>query len=181
MAYHLSVRFRLEKIHSATYFTLIPAWLQPSDYIDLSSRKTVAASFDDTEKPINLSYAYIDNELLPFPESCRGIFLLPSRAACAGGLASNICFRLTPEPSAASFISDTNLHLPTGIPWSIMLAQTVLIQKYRAVYQKLLADDLVSPSMVDLCRRVFAGQQRFYPAITLFALDQESPSLLINP
>ncbi|KAJ7107058.1 hypothetical protein C8R44DRAFT_885727 [Mycena epipterygia] len=59
--------------------------------------------------------------------------------------------------------------------------QTALTQKYRAVYQKLLTDDLVSPSMVDLCRCVFDDHQRFYPPATLLAGSRIPQRMTINP
>ncbi|KAJ6617280.1 hypothetical protein B0H10DRAFT_2218766 [Mycena sp. CBHHK59/15] len=153
--------------------TLDPLRLRPDDFLDMSGRTRCAVTFVHSPGGIGASLWY-QSPHLPFPNGTRGF--LYYHADRESPLAGTIRFRVTPDPTPASFPHGSDLRVPSGCPWQVMLAQ---IASPNAAYSKLRAqllhERLATPAQLARCREVFGARRSFDAHLTLFARAQAFP------
>ncbi|KAJ7256170.1 hypothetical protein B0H12DRAFT_518415 [Mycena haematopus] len=150
--------------------TLKPAFLVPSDYLDLSGKKAVPISCHASQSEAALiTYT----KKFPFPKLTDG-FLYYHRHGCAAPLEGAVRFRARAAKPPWTFIRGRDLLLPSGHPWEIILPEVACRAEYATIRNQLLAEKLVTEQQLSQCRDIFADQE-INPETTLFRLTQEFP------
>ncbi|KAJ7607611.1 hypothetical protein DFH06DRAFT_1486465 [Mycena polygramma] len=162
--------------------TLTSDRIIPSDYIDVSNRRTLTIRFPlspghGTKLCFKGSSA---GARLPFPDNTYG-FLYSHRHPHAASLEGSIRLRVTPSGAPSSFFSGQDLCLPSGIPWRIILPQIALRKDLAHIRDQLLRENLVTLEQLSRCRRLFAKSTHIFPPTTIFRLDQDFPLELSTP
>ncbi|RDB29707.1 hypothetical protein Hypma_013780 [Hypsizygus marmoreus] len=175
-------------------FTLDPSRLQDSDFIDLSPKSrnprnprsqlpSIVSVPSITQRTSSLpsrlrsvlSY-YRNGTGSRFPENSHG-FLYYHHDPRLPPTSGAVRFRLTPNAHASSFSGGTDLMLPDGRgPWAIWLATIASAAKFLGLKQLLISDGLVTPELVEHCRKLVTGisgssVSRLYRHM-LFTLEQ---------
>ncbi|RDB31120.1 hypothetical protein Hypma_000061 [Hypsizygus marmoreus] len=154
--------------------TLDPSRLQDSDFIDLSngvSRTRLVTSTPIILHPstssslpewrhsnIQLYYHGKTGLRRPFPTHARG-FLYYHRDPELPPISGAVRFRVMPDSrtTTSGFGAGTDLMLPDGrTPWSIWLVTIANAAKYVGLKQLLLSDGLVTPELLEHCKRLGA-------------------------
>ncbi|RDB29999.1 hypothetical protein Hypma_013778 [Hypsizygus marmoreus] len=181
--------------HRREIFTLDPSRLQDSHFIDLNpetrnSRNsrgqypTIVAVPPSTQRtsspPARLHSLQIFYTVTSvghhFPENSHG-FLYYHRDPNLPLTSGAVRFRLTRDAHASSFSAGTDLMLPDGqTPWAIWLVAVASVAKYIGLKQLLLSDGLVTPELMEHCRKLVvgiggSGVSRMYRRM-LFTLEQ---------
>ncbi|KAJ7318832.1 hypothetical protein DFH08DRAFT_971194 [Mycena albidolilacea] len=161
--------------------TLNPALLRPSDHLDFSHHEEVIIRFPRSTQRTYALFRYCslaNRQTAPFPAGCAGFLYYwtpqdKDRPPLGLGSEGSVRLRLTSDPS--SFEAGEDLRLPTGAPWQTILPQIARRKQDSTLARQLLAENLVTPAQLACARRVFAGNDRITPQLTLFRLGQEFP------
>ncbi|KAJ7734450.1 hypothetical protein B0H16DRAFT_1767334 [Mycena metata] len=144
--------------------SLRPENLKSSDFVDLSGISSSYLAFGLSGCDTLFRYKFSGK--VPFPARTWGyLYYRPSSAWTP--LAGSVRLRIKSDDAHGS-----DLLLPNGLPWQIILPQIVLRRQYKGLYRKLLEEGLISESDVGTCRNVFGRRRLIYPETVLFGLDQ---------
>ncbi|KAJ7887292.1 hypothetical protein B0H14DRAFT_2498314, partial [Mycena olivaceomarginata] len=111
--------------------------------------------------------------LQPFPQTTG--FLYYNRNQDAAPLEGSLRFRVTSANASSSFEPGHDLLLASGVPWQITLPQVASRKCYTEIRDQLLEENLVTAEEFTQCRALFQDNERTYPELTLFRLEQEFP------
>ncbi|KAJ6522254.1 hypothetical protein B0H19DRAFT_1203003 [Mycena capillaripes] len=90
---------------------------------------------------------------MPFPPLASGyLYYRPPPAHIP--LAGSLRLRVNSDDSRGS-----DLLLPNGLPWQILLPQITLNKQYAGVLQQLLKEKLVTATTMEQCRKIFAHRR----------------------
>ncbi|KAJ7183933.1 hypothetical protein C8R46DRAFT_1309190 [Mycena filopes] len=146
-----------------------------SDYLNFSGLHFRYIAFEPATKGLNLALYYDKPArwVYPnFPPQTAG-FLYFLRGAPDRPLEGTLRFRLSTDDRPSSFDAGTDLLLPTGLPWKLLLPQ-LLHHKLRKVSAQLLRENLVTETDIERCQQVFGKGRKIPPTATLvFRLGQE--------
>ncbi|KAJ7732360.1 hypothetical protein DFH07DRAFT_144192, partial [Mycena maculata] len=120
--------------------------------------------FYEDEPPLLLSYHW-SAAATPFPPQACGYLYYhppPPRAPLGGSLR----LRVSSDDALGS-----DLMLPNGLPWEIVLPRIVRYKHCVGALQRLLEDGLLTTTTVEHCRNVFAGRP-LIPRQLIFHLEQ---------
>ncbi|KAJ7030285.1 hypothetical protein C8F04DRAFT_1367738 [Mycena alexandri] len=147
--------------------SLRPENLKSSDFVDLSGISTSYLAFGLSGRDAVFQYKF-SKAKVPFPGRAWGyLYYRPSSAWTPVLVAGSVRLRINSDDAHGS-----DLLLPNGLPWQIILPQIVLRRQYKSLYRELLEEGLVSKSEVWTCKNVFGWQRALYPETVLFSLDQ---------
>lgn len=82
-------------------------------------------------------------------------------------MAGSLRLRIDSDDSLGS-----DLLLPNGLPWQILLPQIAINKQYASVLQQLLNEKLVTTAIVEQCRNLFAHRRVLTPNHLIFDLEQ---------
>ncbi|KAF7352218.1 hypothetical protein MVEN_01185100 [Mycena venus] len=164
-----------------TVSTLDPTLLSPSDYLDLSQRRSFTVPFPKSSYKETSRIVYCTKhdredfrEDLPFPPKTAG-FLYYHRELDAAPLEGSIRFRVTSENSPSSFLNGQDLLLPSGSPWQILLPQLAVHSRYTRIRDQLLHEKLATEQQFSECLTLFRDHRLRRPEFNLFRLSQQFP------
>ncbi|KAJ7278368.1 hypothetical protein C8J57DRAFT_1306752 [Mycena rebaudengoi] len=160
--------------------TLNPDHIQPTDFRDLSLRKSFTTSFLHTTPSapeLRLTYMAKGDSVkvfTPFPDNARGFLYFHSQPQISS-LAGGVRLRITPQASPSSFALGNDLLMPSGIPWEVpmyRIASRKLLLKLR---EQLLHDRLVTEEQLAQLPKVFQDRPQFYATRILHSGHQSFP------
>ncbi|KAJ7494842.1 hypothetical protein B0H11DRAFT_919888 [Mycena galericulata] len=140
--------------------------LKSSDFIDLAGGKKLLVYFNQGDPPFRLSYHWSMGRMIPFPPHAYGyLYYLPPPVQSP--FAGAIRLRVNSDDAVGS-----DLLLPNGLPWQIVLPQIVAYERCASALRKLHQDGLLTATTVDQCRKVFSGRRVLHPETLIFHLEQ---------
>ncbi|KAJ7082630.1 hypothetical protein B0H15DRAFT_952346 [Mycena belliarum] len=176
--------------HRHQISTLDPHLLTAADYTDLSGKRwhnpellALRGAFLQSVGPVRLKakprvpticYARVGPRVLAFPHTTQG-FMYYHPGPRATPLGGSIRFRITPDRTPHSFRDGSDLLLPCGLPWRILLPQILCRQGYARFGPQLVQDGLVTDDQVSQCWKLFHDNGRICPGHTIFGLDSTFP------
>ncbi|RDB31106.1 hypothetical protein Hypma_000023 [Hypsizygus marmoreus] len=172
--------------------TLDSSRLQDTDFIDLSAKprnpRSQRPSIDvvppitqQTSSPLSRRrspqiHYHVHGIGSRFPENSHG-FLYYHRDPQLPPTSGAVRFRLTPDAHVSSFSAGTDLMSSDGrVPWAIWLVTIANVNSYLGLKQLLLSDGLVTPELMEHCRKLVmgirgSGMTKMYRHM-LFTLEQ---------
>ncbi|KAJ7646884.1 hypothetical protein FB45DRAFT_183543 [Roridomyces roridus] len=142
--------------------------LTSSDFVWLAGRRTLLVYFSHDPSELALRLSYDSTRAGSFPAHAAGYLYYhppPPYAPLAGSL------RLRVNSNNAR---GSDLLLPNGAPWQIILPQLTNNKLCSGALQKLLTSNLITPSVVGSCRALFHAKS-IRPQNLLFHLGQTFP------
>ncbi|KAJ6546023.1 hypothetical protein DFH09DRAFT_1171811 [Mycena vulgaris] len=148
----------VRKLH--TVLTLNPSLITPTDYLDISQRKSITIRFA-------LAHPSGRSMLRYYSGASYTIAPQPYASPLEGGLR----FRCTTGNSPSSFHRGHDLLATTGFPWHIPLPQLACHTGYAWITKQLVYENLVTQKQLAQCQSVFGHCDSRWPHLTLFRLD----------
>ncbi|KAF7375661.1 hypothetical protein MSAN_00455200 [Mycena sanguinolenta] len=139
--------------------------LGPWDFLDLGGCRERAVHFQPGGPRTTLFYARTA-PYTPFPAHARG-YLYYHPPSPRYPFSGSVRLRIQSNEEHG-----TDLLLPNGTPWQIVLPQMVTLPSYAGLLKQLLREDLVTSETVDQCRELFWGRKILHPNTLIFRLDQ---------
>ncbi|KAJ6546028.1 hypothetical protein DFH09DRAFT_1171827 [Mycena vulgaris] len=173
----------VRKLH--TVLTLNPSLITPTDYLDISQRKSITIRFalaHPSGRSMLRYYSGVQSTeharstqpkrftRIPFPAHTQG-FLYYSSATYASPLEGGLRFRCTTGNSPSSFHRGHDLLATPGFPWHISLPQLACRTGYAWITKQLVYENLVTQKQLAQCQSVFGHHRPTWPHLTLFRLD----------
>ncbi|KAJ6546016.1 hypothetical protein DFH09DRAFT_1171791 [Mycena vulgaris] len=164
-----------------TISTLTPELLQSADFLTLAGGGRRRVTFPLSVQGSELQLVYFRHGInsstprvfTPFPvHACGFLYFAPQPALPA--LSASVRFRCTTSPDPASFAAGTDLALPNGLPWQILLAQAI-VSKQDTLRAQLLREGHLTPASVAEWRARLGARVRTPPALLLFGPHQLFP------
>ncbi|KAF8198767.1 hypothetical protein K438DRAFT_1966731 [Mycena galopus ATCC 62051] len=159
--------------------TLNPTLLTAADHITLSGRKTIRIAFPNSRNgprgDFQLMYSRhrVNGPRIPFPSECAGF--LYYQYGNVSPLGGGIRFRVTSDDVPSSFGRGSDLPLPSGCPWEILLLRVTPGSIYSPIRDQLVQENLVAEERLKKCslRVPSASGRKITPENMLFSLNQE--------
>ncbi|KAJ6488992.1 hypothetical protein C8R45DRAFT_250076 [Mycena sanguinolenta] len=139
--------------------------LGPWDFLDLGGCRERAVHFQPGGPRTTLFYARTA-PYTPFPAHACG-YLYYHSPSPRYPFSGSVRLRIASNEEHGS-----DLLLPNGIPWQIMLPQMVTLPSHAGLLQQLLSEGLVTSETVEQCRELFRGRKILKPHSLIFRLDQ---------
>jgi hypothetical protein len=164
-------------IVKADISTLYPELLQETDYLDLSSKFTLALWSRQVGKLLGYkraSITYDPRDTQPFPPGSHG-FLYYTTPPGLPPTAGEIRFRITPTSSPASFNQGTDLLAPYGMPWRIQVLSRISSLSWESLVDVLLRDSQITHFVLSEMKAIVGPGRQTKPMNCFFSLEQPFP------
>ncbi|KAJ6582330.1 hypothetical protein B0H19DRAFT_1118058 [Mycena capillaripes] len=121
--------------------------------------------FKANPRPLVLNYVR-SSAPKPFPrQACGYLYYRPPPAHIT--LAGSLRLRINSDDALGS-----DLLLPNGLPWQILLPQIAINKQYVSVLEQLFEEKLVTPATMEECRRLFGHRLILNSNKLIFHLQQ---------
>ncbi|KAJ7484939.1 hypothetical protein B0H11DRAFT_1164532 [Mycena galericulata] len=164
--YSTEIRPRFKAVTRHVLSSLRPEKIKSSDFIDLAGGRKLTVHFYKEDPPFRLCYASSMDGMIPFPPHACGYSYYVHPRECTL-FAGAIRLRVHSDDALGS-----DLLLPNGLPWQIVLPQIVTYQRCAGSLRKLLEDQLITKTTVEECWKVFSGRRVLNPGTLIFHLEQ---------
>ncbi|KAJ7056809.1 hypothetical protein C8F01DRAFT_1155123 [Mycena amicta] len=153
-------------VRAQTLSSLRADTLQSSDFIDVAGGHKLQVRFPGDHPPLRLTYQHSDAVSTPFPPNARG-YLYYHAPHPSAPLSGSIRLRIDSDNALG-----TDLLLPDGLPWQIVLPTLVHSKNGAGALRQLISESLVDSETIASCRAVFSGWSAIRPKCLFFAIDQ---------